>query len=178
MQLSPNDETALKSSISTIQDFPIPGVTFKDIAPLLAEPGHLALATDHLAPPLRELGVDGLLAIESRGFIFGAAVAAKLQCGLIMVRKPGKLPSSRDSYPYTCEYSTGHLEVSKGAVRAGRRYAIIDDVLATGGTARATANYVLSRDALVAGYSFVVELSALNGRAQLLDAPVHSLIIY
>lgn len=178
MQLSAEHESLLKGAIPTVADFPIPGIAFKDIAPLLTEPGHLALAIDHLAPPIRELDIDGVLAVESRGFIIGAAVAAQLRCGLVLVRKPGKLPGSRDSYAYTCEYSTGRLEVARGAVKADRRYIVIDDVLATGGTARATANYVAGCGAIVAGYAFLVELTFLHGRERLTDAPILSLIRY
>lgn len=178
MSLSPEIETLFKSAIPTIPDFPIPGIAFKDIAPMLAKPGLFATAIDHLLPPIRELGIDGILAVESRGFLFGAAVAAQLRCGLVLVRKPGKLPGSRDRYDYTCEYSMGQLEVGVSAVQAAARYVVMDDVLATGGTARATADYVRSREAIVAGYAFLLELTFLEGRGRLNDAPVLSLIKY
>lgn len=119
-QLTTNSE-ALKARIRTIPDFPVPGILFKDITPLLAEPGALAEAVDGLADGVRILAFDQVLAVESRGFVFGAPLAARFDCGFVMVRKPNKLPGDVESFDYTCEYCSGQLEISAGLVTAGKR---------------------------------------------------------
>ena len=178
LQLVPEIDSLFRNAIPTVPDFPIPGIAFKDISPLLAEPNLLAIAVDHLLPAVTALNVDAILAIESRGFILGAPLAAQLRCGLVLVRKPGKLPGSRDRYSYTCEYSSGHLEVNEGAIVPSRKYVIVDDVLATGGTARATADYLKSRKGIIAGYAFLLELTFLGGRQRLTEGSVLSLLRY
>jgi adenine phosphoribosyltransferase len=178
MVTTPNRDSVFKDLIRTVPDFPIPGIQFKDISPLLADPSALSLVLDISSEYWIGTEVDGVLAIESRGFVLGTALARSLAAGLVIVRKPGKLPGIRDSFDYTCEYCSGRLEVGQGLVQPGKHYLVVDDLLATGGTARATADYVLSKGASVAGYSFMVELPALHGRQLLDEAPVHSTIRY
>jgi adenine phosphoribosyltransferase len=170
----------LRPYIGSTRDFPVTGIDFKDITPLLADADAFPLAIDELHARVEqaELDADGVLAIESRGFVVGAPLAALLRRGVVLVRKPGKLPGQNDAFEYACEYCTGTLEVRPEAVQAGRRYIVVDDLLATGGTARATADYVLGKDASVAGYCFLVELTFLRGRELLDDAPVISLVEY
>jgi adenine phosphoribosyltransferase len=170
-------ESLLKESIVSIPDFPIAGINFKDITPLLADPALFPLAIDELYKLMSSWEVDAVVAIESRGFIVGAPLADRLRAGLIPVRKPGKLPGGKDCFSYTCEYSTGTLEVRENAIREGGRYLVVDDLLATGGTARATYDYITAKGGAVAGFGFLVELTALNGRA-LLERPVQSLLQY
>lgn len=121
------------------------------------------------------LDLDKILAVDARGFVLGAALADRLETGFVMVRKPGKLPGPVDRFDYTCEYCSGQLEVTRGAVSAGDRCLVLDDLLATGGTARATADFVKSQGGVVAGFSFMVEIEPLGGRSRLTDAPVFSL---
>jgi adenine phosphoribosyltransferase len=168
----------LKEEIRSVRDFPIPGIDFKDITPLLAHPVLFGQAIDAVCEALRDVAFDRILAVESRGFVLGAALAARLHSGLVLVRKPGKLPGEVDRFEYSCEYCTGHLEVCRGAVEAGLSYLVTDDVLATGGTARACGDYVIRQGGSVAGYCFLLELSFLDGRANLSDAPVVSVIPY
>jgi adenine phosphoribosyltransferase len=172
------DVERLKDRIRSIPDFPIAGIGFKDITPLLASPDLFGLAVDGVCAALEGIKFDRILAVESRGFVLGAALAARLHSGIVLVRKPGKLPGDVDRFAYSCEYCTGDLEVCRGAVEAGLSYLVVDDVLATGGTARACADYVLRQRGAVAGYAFLLELSFLEGRALLADAPVVSLIPY
>jgi adenine phosphoribosyltransferase len=171
---------ALKASIPTYADFPAPGIAFKDITPLLADGDRFAATIDWLCARLESAKTtfEAVLAIESRGFVFGAPIAARFRSGLVLVRKPGKLPGLVESFDYTCEYCAGRLEVERGAIEPLARYLIVDDLLATGGTARAVADYVAQRGGAVAGYCFLVELSFLDGRALLGDAPVFSLLTY
>jgi adenine phosphoribosyltransferase len=161
---------------ATVDDFPIVGIKFKDIAPFLARKGVVrscALAAETL---LRPHAIDKVLAVDARGFILGAALCAHIDAGFVMVRKPGKLPGAVDRFDYTCEYSSGTLEVTRGAITPGDRCLILDDVLATGGTARATSDFVASEGGTVTAYAFMVEIKALQGRSRLQDAPVVSLI--
>jgi adenine phosphoribosyltransferase len=115
------------------------------------------------------------LAVDARGFILGAALADRAEAGLVMVRKPGKLPGDVHRFAYTCEHCSGHLEVSEGVVNQGDRCLIVDDLLATGGTARATADFSIERGAFVVGYCFMVEIEALEGRKRLHDGPIHTI---
>jgi adenine phosphoribosyltransferase len=165
----------IESLIVDVPDFPKPGIVFKDITPLLANPRAFKSTIEHLAersPPR----VDGILAIESRGFVFGAALAQLLSLPLQLVRKRGKLPRESISIRYELEYGFDHLEVHTDAVRPGGRYVIVDDVIATGGTAAAASKLVAEQQGTTAACLFVLELTFLNGRAALGGLPIESLI--
>ncbi|MFW2405624.1 MAG: adenine phosphoribosyltransferase [Gammaproteobacteria bacterium] len=164
--------------IVDVPDFPEPGVMFKDITPLLAHPAGFASTVELLAERIAESGAEELLAIESRGFIFGAAVAARLGSPLHLVRKPGKLPRRTVGVDYDLEYGSDRVEIHDGALTAGRSYAIVDDVIATGGTAAATAQLVRDQQGQTAGCFVVIELSFLNGQERLNGCPVDSLITF
>ena len=153
----------LRSLIRDVPDYPKPGILFKDITPLLADAGAFVAATQAMAAPFADSGVTHVVAIESRGFILGAPVAQELRAGFVPVRKPGKLPYSRRREEYALEYGTDVLEVHSDAVGADARVLIVDDVLATGGTAAATCRLVESLGATVLGYSFLLALSFLPG---------------
>jgi adenine phosphoribosyltransferase len=173
--IAPDLSRLFQDHLREIPHFPIGGILFKDIAPVLAQPRALNQAISAIEPIVAELAPRRILAIDARGFVLGAPLADRLQSGFVMVRKPGKLPGNVHSYEYTCEYSTGHLEVTHGVVQPGDRCLVVDDLLATGGTARATSDFVRSLDAEVVGYCFLVEILALRGRTRLPDAPVVSL---
>jgi adenine phosphoribosyltransferase len=168
----------LEAQVPEIADFPIQGIKFKDISPLLAQPGALTSAVGTLYDQLSPLLLDLVLAVDARGFVIGAPLACRIGAGLVMVRKPGKLPGKTHRFSYECEYCTGSLEVTHGIIPSGARCLIVDDLLATGGTARATADFVKSVGATVAGFCFLVELLDLNGRTRLSDADVFSLVKY
>lgn len=168
----------IKALIRDVPDFPKPGIVFKDITPLLANPRGLSEAVDHLAEAVEDLGADDILAIESRGFIFGAALAQKMGLPMHLVRKRGRLPRETISVRYELEYGFDHLEVHTDAIEPGRRYLIVDDLIATGGTAAAVAKLVRQEKGIVAGCAVVVELAFLDGRQALEDCPVVSLISY
>jgi adenine phosphoribosyltransferase len=161
-----------------IPDFPEPGITFKDITPVLADADAFNEVLDQTTVAAREMGAQGIIGIESRGFIFGAPVANRLHTGFIPVRKPGKLPYSTIAIDYALEYGKNVLEIHTDAVFHGQKVVIIDDVLATGGTAAAAAALVERLGGVVAGYVFIVELSFLNGREKLEGYPVHTLLTY
>ena len=167
---------ALKQLIRDVPDFPKPGILYRDITTLLRDPAGLRTAIDSLSEPYRETALDYVVGIESRGFILGAAVADRLGAGFVPVRKPGKLPAATVSASYALEYGTDTLEMHRDAVEAGRRVLIVDDLLATGGTARAAVNLVRECGAEVAGVAFLIELEALNGRAQLPGEQLHTVI--
>ena len=166
----------LRSEIVTIPDFPIPGIQFKDITLLLANGKLFNRAIDELSRRVERLSFESIVAIEARGFVIGSAIASRLRTGLVLARKPGKLPGDYDAYDYTCEYRSGQLEVRAGTLRSGCGYLIVDDLLATGGTARATANFVAYNRGVVAGYCFLVEIAALRGRDNIDDAEIISLL--
>jgi adenine phosphoribosyltransferase len=168
----------LRAGVRDVPDFPKPGIVFKDITPLLAEPGLFREALQAMAERASDLRPEKVVAIESRGFIFGGVLANLLQVGLVPVRKPGKLPWRRVSRSYALEYGTDALEMHEDAVRPGERALVVDDVIATGGTARAVGELIESLGAQVAGFSFLIELSFLNGRAQLAPHAVQSLLVY
>ena len=163
--------------IRDVPDFPKPGIMFKDITPLLRSRKALDYVSHALAEPFRDAGITSVVAIESRGFIFGTGVARVLGTGLVPVRKPGKLPWKTKQYEYTLEYGSGVLEIHDDALTGDDRALIIDDVLATGGTAAAAACLVRELGATIAGIGMVIELSFLNGRGKL-DVPVHALLRY
>ncbi len=168
----------IKSLIRDVPDFPKPGILFKDITPLLADAKGFRRTTELLAERIAAYKVDGLVGIESRGFIFGAALAVHMNLPLQLVRKPGKLPYDKISRSYDLEYGSDTVEMHVDAVEAGKSYAIVDDLIATGGTAMATAELIREHDGKVACFSFVIELEALRGRHRLGDHPVDALLVY
>lgn len=167
----------LRGLIRDVPDFPKPGIVFKDITPLLNHAQGLAEAVEAMAEPFRGK-VDTVLGIESRGFIFGAPVAISLGVGLALVRKPGKLPYDTKAMTYDLEYGTDTLEIHTDAVPKGGRVVLIDDLLATGGTAAAAVDLVRELGAEIVGASFLIELGFLPGRAKVQPVPVHSVIRY
>ena len=168
----------VRSLIRAVPDFPKPGIVFRDITPLLAHPAGFSATIDELAEQARGVHADGIVAIESRGFIFGGALANRLGLPLQLVRKQGKLPRESLGIRYELEYGYDHLEVHSDAIEPGGRYLIVDDLIATGGTASATARLVRQQQGIVAKCLFVVELPALNGREALGDLPVVSLLSF
>ena len=168
----------IKSLIVDVPDFPRAGIVFKDITPVLANPIAFNAATKHLAQLAACMKCDAVLAIESRGFIIGAPLAQRLELPLHLVRKRGKLPRAAITVRYELEYGFDHLEMHSDAIRRGGRYLIVDDVIATGGTAAAVANVVAQQGASVEACLFLIELEFLRGRDKLGDVPVRSLITY
>lgn len=166
----------ITASLRAIPDFPVAGVVFRDVTPLLADGPLFRAVTDALAAPFRGSRVTCVAAIESRGFIFGAPVAQALGVGLVPVRKPGKLPYHTESVDYTLEYGTATLEVHVDAWRPGDRILVVDDVLATGGTALATCELIERSGAQVVGLAFLLSLGALPGVARLADRRTEVLV--
>ena len=168
----------LRALIRDIPDFPAPGILFRDITPLLGDAAAFGRALDWFAalPAARE--ATAIVGIESRGFIFGAPVAARLGVGFVPVRKEGKLPHAAHAEEYTLEYGMSTLEIHRDALSAADRVLVVDDLLATGGTARAAARLIEMTGATVAGLAFLIELDELDGRALLPDCPVDALITY
>lgn len=164
--------------IRDVPDFPKPGIVFKDITPLLADPGGFAAAVAAFRERVAPHRPDALVGIESRGFIFGAALAHAMELPLQIVRKPGKLPYKTVSMDYELEYGTDTVQMHIDAVEAGKRYAVIDDLIATGGTARATCDLVAERGGEIACCAFLIELSFLPGREKLSAWPVETLLSY
>ena len=171
------DKTAaLKAAIRDVPDFPKPGIVFKDITPLLGDAAAFRLALEMMAEMCADLAVEQVVAIESRGFIFGGALAVRLGAGFVPVRKPGKLPWRRVTRTYDLEYGTDSVEMHQDALRPGARALVVDDVIATGGTARAVSHLVEELGAHVVGHAFLVELAFLDGRRQLAGYEVRSLL--
>jgi len=168
----------LKKLIRTVPDFPKPGVQFKDITTLLRQPDALRYALDKLSERYRGEKIDLVLGIESRGFILAVPLAYQLRAGFVPVRKPGKLPADTLKEDYALEYGTDRLEVHSDAIEPGQVVLIVDDLLATGGTARATAALARKAGAEIAGLAFLVELEFLKGREKLQDFSVFSLVKY
>lgn len=168
----------LADKIRDVPDFPKEGIIFKDITTLLKDPGALKATIDKLEEYARSVNVDVVAGIESRGFIFGTPLADRLGCGFIPVRKPGKLPAPTESEEYSLEYGTDKLEIHKDAISEGMNVLIVDDLLATGGTARAVCNLVRKLKGNVSGCAFVIELDFLNGRQQLEGVDICSLVHY
>lgn len=166
----------LLATIRDVPDFPKPGIVFKDITPLLLDPTSLALSVEYLAQPYRGLKIDAVAGAESRGFIFGTAVAQALSAGFIPIRKPGKLPAETRSASYELEYGTDSLEIHVDAVNPGDRIVMVDDLLATGGTMAACCRMVEELGGEIVGVSFVIELSFLHGRDKLGKYPIHSIL--
>jgi adenine phosphoribosyltransferase len=169
---------ALKAKIREVPDFPKPGILFYDITTLLREPEGFRLAIDTLANPYKDDAVDVVVGVESRGFILAAAVADRLGAGFVPVRKPGKLPAKALSESFHLEYGSDALEIHEDAVKPGQKVLVVDDVLATGGTARATATLVRRLGAELIGMAFLIELLALKGRDQLQSECVFSVLQY
>jgi adenine phosphoribosyltransferase len=170
----------LRARVRDVPDFPKPGILFRDLTPLMGDGAAMRMCVDVLVERARahRPDVDVIVAVESRGFIFGAPVAAALGLGFAPVRKPGKLPSRTLRRSYALEYGTDSLEMHADAVTPGKRALIVDDLLATGGTAAATVELVREQGAIVVGALFVVELAFLSGRARLADVPVEALLSY
>jgi adenine phosphoribosyltransferase len=168
----------LKAKIRNVPDFPKAGILFYDITTLLQDAAGFRAAIDSLAVPFQDQGIDVVVAIESRGFIFGAAVADRIGAGFSPVRKPGKLPSKTVSCSYALEYGNDSLEMHCDGVRQGQRVLIVDDLLATGGTARATTDLVKQLGGQVHALAFLIELVALNGRQKLAGEQVHTVLQY
>jgi adenine phosphoribosyltransferase len=168
----------LKALIRDIPDFPVPGILFRDITPLLANPEGFGIVLDRLASVAQQAGAEAVVGIESRGFIFGAPLADRLRIPFVPVRKPGKLPAARMSVEYSLEYGESQLDIHEDAIESGRRAVIVDDLLATGGTALAAAKLVEMLGGEVALLAFVIELEALGGRRRLEGYRVESVVAY
>ncbi|HEX6040427.1 adenine phosphoribosyltransferase [Longimicrobium sp.] len=168
----------LKALIRDVPDFPMQGILFRDVTPLLRDPRGLRQVVDALAERYRGQGIDVVAGIESRGFLFGAPLAVALGTGFVPIRKLGKLPAEKITREYALEYGTNSLEVHRDAVKPGERVLLVDDLLATGGTARAAASLVEELGGEVVETAFVIELAFLNGRAVMDGRPVHSLLTY
>ncbi len=164
--------------IRDVPDFPKPGIVFKDITPLLLDATAFRRAVELMTAPFRRAKVARVVSIESRGFLLGAPIALALEAGLVPMRKPGKLPAERGRVEYALEYGTDALEMHKDAVSAGDRVLVVDDVLATGGTAAAAAKLVRAHGAEVVGFTFLIELDFLNGRARLEGERIEALLHY
>ena len=167
----------LKKSIRDVPDFPKKGIIFKDITTLLMDPGKFRTAVDYMAAPYADRSIDAVVSIEARGFILGSAIAYKLGCALVPIRKKGKLPYKTYEVTYDLEYGTDTLQMHQDAIKPGANVLIVDDLLATGGTAKAAANLVEKAGGVVAGIGFVIELTgSLNGREKLKGYDIFTLL--
>jgi len=166
------------TQIRDIPDFPVEGILFRDITPLLADPRAFHIVLDAIAHRFLGQRIDAIVGVESRGFIFGAALAARLNTSFVPVRKPGKLPAKTDKVSYSLEYGEAELEMHLDALDDGAEVLIVDDLLATGGTAAAAASLVERQGAKVAAFAFVIELLGLEGRARLEGTPIVSVLQY
>lgn len=166
----------LEALIRAVPDFPSPGIVFRDITPLLRDAAALAEAVDHLAAAYRDAGVRLVAGIESRGFLFGVPLALALGAGFVPIRKLGKLPGATVRREYALEYGASHLEIHADAVRPGERVLLVDDVLATGGTAAAAAELIRELGGELAGAAFLIELPDLQGRSRLSGIEVEALL--
>lgn len=171
-------ETALKRTIRDVPDFPKPGILFKDITPVLSKPALLRGITDHFAELYRNAGIDAVVGMESRGFIFGAPLALALDAAFVPARKPGKLPYERVSESYALEYGHATLDMHVDAILPGQRVLVVDDLIATGGTAVATNKLVERLGGKIVANCFVIELCFLDGRAALAPSTVQSIVQY
>jgi adenine phosphoribosyltransferase len=168
----------LRAKIRDIKDFPTEGILFKDITTLLKDGPAFRLVIDHLASTYVNERIDLVVGIESRGFIFGGALAHELSCGFVPVRKLGKLPGKTIEVEYELEYGRDALAIHEDAIKPGQRVLAVDDLLATGGTMAATLRLIELLGGAVAGVAFLIELAFLHGRAKLKNYPLHSLIVY
>ncbi|MHC4772475.1 MAG: adenine phosphoribosyltransferase [Planctomycetota bacterium] len=173
-----NEVIDLRQFIRDIPDFPKPGILFRDITPLLADARALERAIEALAEPFVEAGIDVVAAVEARGFIFGSAVAKALGAGFVPIRKKGKLPFDTHSVSYGLEYGEDAVEVHTDAIQSGSRVLMVDDLLATGGTMVAACELVEKLGGEIAGLTFLIELTGLNGRANLNQYGIHTVITY
>lgn len=168
----------IRSLIRDVPDFPKPGILFRDITTLLVDPQGLAYTLDLLTERCAHLQPDVIIGMESRGFLFGVHLAYRLGAGFVPVRKPGKLPCEVDAVEYDLEYGTDRLEMHRDAIAPGAKVLVVDDLIATGGTAQATAQLVEKSRGELVGFAFIIELSALGGRKLLPDVPVVTLVEY
>jgi adenine phosphoribosyltransferase len=168
----------LRALIREVPDFPKPGILFYDITTLLKEPDAFRSVIDHMAEQVKDTPIDVVVGMESRGFIFSAPLAYQLNAGFVPVRKLGKLPAETIEVEYELEYGTATLEIHRDAITAGQRVLIVDDLLATGGTVMGTIELVRRLGGEIAGLSFMVELTGLNGRASLDEFTIHTLLTY
>jgi adenine phosphoribosyltransferase len=169
----------LKPLIREVQDFPKVGISFRDFTPLLRDPRALALAVELMTSPFRGQRVDIVVGAESRGFIFGTALAQALSAGFVPIRKPGKLPAPAASMPYDLEYGSDRVEIHLDAIAKGQRVVLVDDLLATGGTLEACAKLVTDLGGQIVGFTVLIELLAIGGRAKLSRfGPMHSVLTY
>lgn len=171
-------QTAIDTLVRPIEDWPEPGVTFRDITPLLADPDAFGAVVDALADRLRDLDLDVVVGVEARGFVLGAPLALALGVGFVPVRKEGKLPAQTHAVTYALEYGEATLEIHTDALGHGARVAVVDDVLATGGTLVATDELVRAAGGSVVTHAVAIELAALGGRGRLGDTPLVSLHTY
>jgi len=172
------DRTDLSRFIREIPDWPKPGILFRDITPLLADPQALRAAVDAMCAPYREAGVAYVAAVEARGFIFGTAVAARLNAGFVPIRKKGKLPFETQGVTYDLEYGTDTIEVHRDAVPPGAKVLMVDDLLATGGTMKAACDLVGKVEGRILGITCLIELTDLGGRDRLAPYEIHTVIAY
>jgi adenine phosphoribosyltransferase len=172
------DPAWIKAHVRDVLDYPKPGIVFKDITPLLGEPDAFGATVDSLAEPFAAIPVDKVIGIEARGFVFAAPVAYGLHAGFVPVRKPGKLPWEIEREEYELEYGSDLLEIHRDAIAPGEQVLVVDDVIATGGTAAATARLVERLGGAVVGFAFVLELGFLQGRGQIEGFPIHTLVTY
>lgn len=168
----------LKQYVREFPDFPNPGILFKDISPILKNHEVLQYVAKQFYDHIKDKKIDLLVGTESRGLMFAAALAAKYDIGFVMVRKTGKLPGQTERCPYDLEYGSAVLEMQRDAIHEGQRAWVVDDLLATGGTAKAAAHMIETLGGIVAGFSFVIELTGLNGRESLKEYPIQTLIKY
>jgi len=173
-----NASDVIKARIRDVPDFPKPGILFKDITPILADPSVFNLCLDSTAARFDNASFDVIVGIESRGFIFGAALASRMRKAFVPARKPGKLPAQKQRIDYQLEYGSDALEMHRDAISVGQKVLIVDDLLATGGTAWAACELVRALGGEVIGASFVVELTFLSGRQRLKPVEVFSLVQY
>ncbi|MBI4669290.1 MAG: adenine phosphoribosyltransferase [Elusimicrobia bacterium] len=172
------DINKITGAIRNIPDFPKPGILFRDITPLLGNAGLFKKTIDLLCRPYQDRGIDYAVGVEARGFLLAGAAACRIGCGVVPVRKKGKLPFKTFGATYDLEYGQDTLEIHQDAFSKGGKIIIIDDVLATGGTAKAVAELVEKAGGKVVGISFLIELAALNGRTKIRQYPIHALIKY
>jgi len=168
----------LYAAVRDVPDFPKPGIVFKDITPLLLDPRAFATAVERMTAPYRDAGITRVVVIESRGFLLGPPIALALGAGMVPIRKPGKLPSARHRVDYDLEYGTDALEMHQDAIASEDRVLVVDDVLATGGTAAAAGHLVRNQGAALVGFSFLIELDFLNGRKRLAGERLEALLHY